>query len=334
MRALTPPVATALLSIALLAGCSQATSAPGPAQQTYRATAVGRIDARDEARQLVAAADGVIAGIFTRRGDLVTRGQRLLDVDCAPRIEAIRARAADAVQASASAETIASGARVEERTAAAAQLSAANSAARDATDALTRVAALEAQGFVTRREIEFRRNAAAVASATAAAAQARADQMRNGPRASEVTSARARSMAAQAETQVARATADQCSLRSPINGTVLQVLRREGEFSGAAQGAPLIIVGDLSQLIVRAEINEHDAAAVHQGQRADIWIEGRPDRWHGHVVELAQVMGRRSARSLNPTDRFDRDIREALIEFDGSVPPALVGLRVMVGVRP
>jgi hypothetical protein len=47
-------------------------------------------------------------------------------------------------------------------------------------------------------------------------------------------------------------------------------------------------------------------------------------------------MGRRSARSLDPTDRFDRDVREVFVDFDAgqSNLPTLVGLRVMVGVRP
>ena len=55
-------------------------------------------------------------------------------------------------------------------------------------------------------------------------------------------------------------------------------------------------------------------------------------RWRGRVTSLSSVMGRRSARSLDPTDRFDRDTRDAVISFDGPAPPALVGLRVMVGI--
>ncbi len=51
-------------------------------------------------------------------------------------------------------------------------------------------------------------------------------------------------------------------------------------------------------------------------------------------VELANVMGRRTARSLDPTDRFDRDTREALIGFEQGSPPPLVGLRVMAGFLP
>ena len=111
------------------------------------------------------------------------------------------------------------------------------------------------------------------------------------------------------------------------------LLRREGEFSGATAGTPLIVVGDVSRLMARAEINERDAALVRPGQAAEIWVEGQPKRWAGRVTHLASVMGRRSARSLDPTDRFDRDVREAFVAFDGAAPPALVGLRVTVGLK-
>ena len=95
----------------------------------------------------------------------------------------------------------------------------------------------------------------------------------------------------------------------------------------------MIVVGDMTRRIVRAEVSDRDAARAHVGQTVDVWIEGQPQRWTGHVASMARVMGRRSARSLDPTDRFDRDVREAFIEFDGGMPPALVGLRVMVGAK-
>ncbi len=138
-------------------------------------------------------------------------------------------------------------------------------------------------------------------------------------------------MAAEANARAAHSARDQCALRSPINGQVLQILKRQGEFSGASQGQTLAIVGDLSRLIVRAEVNERDAAAIRSGQSVEIWTDWEKRHWKGRVTELASVMGRRSARSLDPSDRFDRDIREVFIAIDDPRPPTLVGLRVTVG---
>ena len=71
--------------------------------------------------------------------------------------------------------------------------------------------------------------------------------------------------------------------------------------------------------------------ALRIGAPVEVWIDGSPRRYRGRVVEMASIMGRRSARSLDPTDRFDRDVREAIVVIDDADLPSVVGLRVTVG---
>lgn len=324
----------------LLAGCNTASADPQQDpmpiethRPAYLATSVGRVDSAAEARQLVAAADGVIRHIHVARGAQVRAGEVLLTVDCMPRQAAALAQGAQAERLQAVADTVISGPRSEEIEAARQAVAAAEAGRADAADRLLQARALAARGFVSRRELSARENALRASDAGARAEQSRLELLEAGARPSERREVTAAARAARDEARSASALADQCALRSPISGQVLQILRREGEFSGASQGTPLIVVGDLSRLIVRAEISERDAAAVRPGQAVDIWIDGAPGRWRGRIASLAQVMGRRSARSLDPTDRFDRDVREAFVEIEGRLPPALVGLRVMVGVK-
>jgi HlyD family secretion protein len=330
MRAMFP-----LLSCVVLTACSSAQSNDVPPRKAspYFTTAVGRVDSEEEARQLVAATDGVIKALYVSRGQTVAAGQALLKVDCAPRIAETNARYAEANRANAAARIVYEGARGEEIVAGQANLAAAQSALLNQQQRLDQASKLIADGYISRRELDARTNERDAAKASVQAASAKLDQLRNGARQSERVEASAAANAALGQARTARALADQCVLESPIRGQVLQILRREGEFSGASQGTPLIVVGNLAQLTVRAEINERDAARVLPGQRADIWIEGQPKRWSGTVTHLASIMGRRSARSLDPTDRFDRDVREAFIAFDEETPPALVGLRVTVGIK-
>ncbi len=316
----------------LLAGCTNAHSADTP-PSPWIATAVGRIDSADESRQLVAAVDGVVAQIYVARGETVVRGQPLLRVSCDPRETEIATRAADAARAAASADTVDDGARFEEIAAARADTEASRSVARNQQQRLDQARALIERGFVSKRELDARTNERDGAEAALRAAEARLNRLHNGARRSERAEKHAEAAMAHSAVRTARAVAEQCTLKSPVNGRVLQILRREGEFSGATAGTPLIVVGDVSRLMARAEINERDAALVRPGQAAEIWVEGQPKRWAGRVTHLASVMGRRSARSLDPTDRFDRDVREAFVAFDGAAPPALVGLRVTVGLK-
>lgn len=326
-----------ILLLGALGGCGQAIDANAgaaePALSPYLATAVGRIDSRQESRQLVAAADGVIARLLVARGAAVRAGQPLLEVDCAPRTAGVMARTAAADQARSAATTIALGSRSEDVAAAREAVRAAEAMRDTAAGRLADARGLIDRGFVSRRELATREQALQQAEAELARLSALAQLTASGPRPSERSEAAAAARVAAGEADAARALAAQCILSSPIDGTVLQVLRREGEFSGASQGTPLLVVGDLRQRMVRAEIAERDAVRVRAGQAVDVWVEGERERWRGRIVQVASLMGRRSARSLDPTDRFDRDSREALIEFDGTEPPAVVGLRVMVGVR-
>ena len=324
-----------MFPLVLLASCGRpAPTLSGDAPSlAYGATAVGRIDSFSESRNLVAAADGVIKTLFVERGQHIKAGQALLAVDCAPRQAQITASQAEARRAHAAAALVDQGVRAEELAAARATLAAAAAVRRNQQQRLDLAAALIGRGFISRRELDARTAERDAAAAEMAAQQSRLAALEHGARPAERRAAAAAAQAGDAMTQLANAAADQCVLRSPIDGDVLQILRREGEFSGATQGTSLIVVGDQSRAIIRAEVGERDAAQLRLGLPADIWLDGEATKWHGHVIQLAQIMGRRSARSLDPTDRFDRDVREAIISFDGPTPPKVVGLRVTVGFR-
>lgn len=324
-----------LTILSVLAGCSIGESeAQTGLSSPYAATAVGRVDTAGEARQLVAEADGVITALLVERDQQVKAGQPLLRVGCAPRAsESAQARSL-ARRASAAESLMHEGTRSETILAAEAALQGAEARVVDSEQRYRQAVPLLDRGFMSRREYEARVNALEVSRADRSQAAARLAELRAGPRRQERAMAAADADAAAQSAAAMAALQDQCTLRSPIDGQVLQILRREGEFSGASQGVPLIVVGDVSRLIVRAEINERDVAAARIGGTVDVWLDGSKQRWRGRITEIAGVMGRKSARSLDPTDRFDRDMREAFVTIDGPMPPALVGLRVMVGLRP
>ena len=315
-----------------VAGCGVSQGQPvKPPGSPFRATATGRIDSLDEARQLVAAADGVIARVLVRRGEQVRAGQVLLIVACGPRGGQAQAALAGAQQGLAEAALVAAGPRREAISAARAGLAEASARQLNAQQSLDRAAALQTRGFVSQRDLEARTAERDAARAAHDQAEAALAALANGSRPLERVAAAAGARAQHGAAQAALAALGECQLRSPIGGEVLQVLRREGEFSGASQGTPLLVVGDMASRIVRAEVGERDLPGLKLGAPVQVWFDGAPRHWRGHVSELAAVMGRRSARSLDPTDRFDRDVREAIITLDEPGLPALAGLRVTVG---
>ncbi|MEQ1510406.1 MAG: HlyD family efflux transporter periplasmic adaptor subunit [Sphingopyxis sp.] len=304
-----------------------------PHHRPWLYTAVGRLETAGEARRLSASMDGIIAQVMVQRGELVSVGQPLLRVDCRARTGVASAATAMARGARASTATLVAGARNEEISAASALRDAAQAKLSDAEERLTLADSLLPNGFISRRDHSARSFAVHAAKAELQAASARLDQLREGPRHSEISASMAAGDASAAEADTAAQMADQCITRSPINGRVLAIAHRAGEFSGASRGEVLMIVGDDRQMQVRATISERDVANVHIGQPLTVWIEGQSERWQARVTEISGVMGRRDARSLDPTDRFDRDSLEIWATMQSSGLPPIAGLRVMIGAR-
>jgi multidrug resistance efflux pump len=87
----------------------------------------------------------------------------------------------------------------------------------------------------------------------------------------------ARNEVTQAERQVARVEADLARLvvTAPVNGRILQSKIRVGEYAAAGPLAtPLMILGQVDQLHVRADVDEKDAWRVKAGARAIAMVRG------------------------------------------------------------
>jgi HlyD family secretion protein len=138
---------------------------------------------------------------------------------------------------------------------------------------------------------------------------------------------------ARSELQLAVAQLERLTIRSPIAGTVLQVNIKVGEVAAPTVSQPLIVLGDLSRLRVRAELDEHDVGKVAVGGtvvvRADAF---RGREFVGKVGAIAPIvrMGRISSPASGHLTDFS--VNEILIELDDP-GPLLVGMKVDVYFR-
>jgi len=86
---------------------------------------------------------------------------------------------------------------------------------------------------------------------------------------------------------------EEFQVRSPIDGTVLDILVNAGEIitSGTATfggGTVLMKLADLSRMIVKAKINEVNIPRVSVNQEVDIRLDALPDQsFQGTVIEIA-----------------------------------------------
>jgi HlyD family secretion protein len=140
----------------------------------------------------------------------------------------------------------------------------------------------------------------------------------------------ARIAAAREKIEVARRALDDSFLRAPSDGTVLEILKREGDGTRVLDGQPAIIFADVSRLRIRAEIDERHVHLLSRSMPAVVTRRALGFReFHGKVVRVNQIMRPKTVFARVADERRDLDVVQVLIDMgpDFQFP---VGLRVDV----
>jgi multidrug resistance efflux pump len=177
--------------------------------------------------------------------------------------------------------------------------------------------------------------AARVASAQATAAAARAASLAKGTRAEQIDEAAAAVMLAEAELDAARAALDQTVLRAPHAGVILRRTAEVGAIVTLMPPQPIVTLADLSELQVRAEVDEADVAAIQVGMPAHATADAFGDRRFAlRVARVTGELGRKTARDDDPRARVDTRVLEVIAPFEGEPGAALpIGLRMNVHIE-
>ncbi len=140
--------------------------------------------------------------------------------------------------------------------------------------------------------------------------------------------------AARADLAQADAALERTRIRAASAGTVLQLNAKLGETAVPSPENALVVMGDLSALRVRAEIEERDIGKLRVGQSAVVRSDAFPGKdFEGKVASLAQALGPSRVGPRGPRKPTDVDVLEILIDLTGQ-PPLLPGMRVDVFLKP
>lgn len=119
--------------------------------------------------------------------------------------------------------------------------------------------------------------------ANLAASDANLRLLQRGTRPELIAEADAQLQAARADLERARLAVEWCTLKSPIDGLVVQLNARQGQYFDPA--TPMATVMDLSQIFAQVRIPSRELAGVGIGAPADVRVTGYPnDPFHGKIV--------------------------------------------------
>ena len=354
-------VALALAMLAARTGEQEGARAARPEasdDKRWQTVAPGRVEPASGTIKVAAPAMGVIAQVMVKVNDKVFAGEpliRLVDTEARARLAAAEAQVAFRLQArneeSAPARA-APAARVTrpaprrgEAVVADTDRAAARRRAEDAVADADK-AFMEAQAALDRAAVERRTGAPPDAALDAARAGLARAQDRQRQQKAELRRIEAdpstplpnfvdgQVNVARAEAAAAAAAIERLTIRAPISGTVLQVNAKPGELAAPANAQPLLIIGDISALRVRAELDERDVGEVKIGQSAVIRADAfRGREFAGKVSFIAPIVepGRISARGQRNVT--DVDVVEVLVDVTQPDPLA-VGMKVDVYFQP
>jgi HlyD family secretion protein len=114
---------------------------------------------------------------------------------------------------------------------------------------------------------------------------------------------------------------------------VLQLYAKVGETVVPSPESPLVVVGDVSSLRVRAEFEERDIGKVKVGQGAVVRSDAFPGKdFEGVVSSSAKALGPSKLGQRGPRRPTDIDVLEVIIDLNGQ-PPLLPGMRVDVFLK-
>jgi HlyD family secretion protein len=344
---ITPKVKTALLAVLNLAVL--ATFLVVPAAKTYAqapartattdaaeekrwlAVAPGRVEPLSGVIRVAVPVMGVIGDVLVKAGDAVFAGEplvSLIDHEARARLAAAEAQVALRRRVR-NKESAASGAAVRRR---------AEDAVADAE-----IAVSEGRSFVDKAAVERRAGRGSDADVEAARsgltrAQVRLVQQKAELRRIEAgaplpTQAEGQLNIARSELLAVQAAIEKMTIRAPIDATILQMNARQGELASPSTAQPLVLLGNVSALRVRAEVDERDITKIKVGQSVLVRPAAFRDREIAGTVSLIAPLveaGRHNA--LGQRNMTDVDVVEVLVDL-GEPGPLVVGMKVDVYFR-
>lgn len=283
---LMPVLAVGLFAFAVL-HVVKAQQAPPPAQAPIQppqapfartVAGVGLVEARTENISVGTGLPGVVTKVFVVPHQEVTAGDPLFQVDERPLRAELKVREAAVAAAEVQLARLGQLPRPEEVPPSTARVKEAEANLVDLEDLYRRGQMLAGKGAFADEELNRRRQAASMARQQLARVKAEHDLLMAGAWAADKAVAEAALAQARAQLEQTRTELERLTVRALVDGEVLQVNVRPGEFVGAPPGQALVVLGNLNQLHLRVDIDEHDIPRFRPGAAAKAAVRGEPGK--------------------------------------------------------
>ena len=257
----------------------------------------GIVEAKSQNISIGTPLGGIVLQVAVKVGDMVKAGDILFRIDDREALAELGVRKANLARSKAA-------------------VGEAEASAIDTKTLLELIEAVTDRRAISTEDLDRRRNAHLLAKA-------------------RLESARAQVLQTEAELASTQTTLDRLVVRAPVDGKVLQVNIRPGEFAPAGVGtSALMVLGNLDQLHIRVDIDENDAWRFRKEGNAVAYLRGnRQFKTDLKLVWVEPYVIPKKSLTGDSTERVDTRVLQALYSFNRATLPAYVGQQMDVFIE-
>jgi multidrug efflux pump subunit AcrA (membrane-fusion protein) len=265
-------------------------------------------------------------------GKSVKKGDPLFLVDDRALKALLRSGEANLATAQASLDRLEAMPRAEEVAPSEAKVRTAEMTCKLQEDLAERADRVLARNAISEEEARQRRLSAAVARRQLDQANAELALLKAGAWEPDKAIARAAVKQARARVLQTQTDLDRALVRAPLDGRVLQVNVRPGEYVGVPPGKALIVLGDTQNSVhVRVDIDEHDIPRYRPGAPARATPRGSPQTSYAlEFVRVEPYVIPKKSLTGDSTERVDTRVLQAIYALDSTHLPIYVGQQLDV----
>lgn len=263
-------------------------SKPPVASFSRQVGAVGLVEAASENIAISLPVPGLVTQVAVKAGDRVQKGQLLFALDGRDLEAERKLREANLELAQSKLKRLEAAPRSEEIPSYEARVTEAKAQLEDARTQLRLIDSVQDKRAIRLEEYERRKRAVDSAAARVGQTESALRLLRAGTWKPDLEVSQQEVKQAQAQLDKIRIDLERLQVRAPMNGVILQCKVRPGEYAQAGTLAqPLMLLGDVENLNVRAQIDERDASRFERGAPAK--GSARGDASHSYALRFVRV---------------------------------------------
>src|SRR5262244_1940038 len=307
-------------------------SPPPAARFESSVGAVGLVEANTENIDVSCAVSGMVTQLYVKAGDRVGQGQKLFSLDDRDLRANHQVKRTALAAAQARLAKLEQEPRAEDIPPAEERVREAQANLADAEVQMRLIESVNDKRAVRDEDVQRRRLAYKAAQARLAEVEARLKLLKAGAWAPDIAVARSEVAQAEAQVRMAETNIDRLTMRAPIAGVILQNKVRLGQFAQCGPlSEPLMILGSVTPLHVRVDVDEHDSWRVRGGAPAVASPRGNGStriplefvRFEPYVIPKKSLTG-------DSTERVDTRVLQVIYRIREAEPSVYVGQQMDV----